>query len=108
MPHPVLDEIDVVIIGGGIVGSCLAGFLAEEGLGVAVIDDGRIDTDFVADIPGVTPAANRISPVTIGAKRGKPASAEGSKQLLKIGFGSEPGFPISMAMRAGHFVFTSA
>jgi glycine/D-amino acid oxidase-like deaminating enzyme len=42
MPHPVLDEIDVVIIGGGIVGSCLAGFLAEEGLGVAVIDDGRI------------------------------------------------------------------
>jgi 2-iminobutanoate/2-iminopropanoate deaminase len=26
----------------------------------------------------------------------------------KIGYGSEPGFPISMAMRAGDFVFTSA
>lgn len=42
MPHPALDEIDVVVIGGGIVGSCLAGFLAEEGQGVALIDDGRI------------------------------------------------------------------
>jgi glycine/D-amino acid oxidase-like deaminating enzyme len=42
MRHPVLSETDVVIIGGGIVGSCLAGFLAEEGLGVALIDDGRI------------------------------------------------------------------
>jgi len=26
----------------------------------------------------------------------------------KIGYGSEPGFPISMAMRAGDYVFTSA
>lgn len=30
------------------------------------------------------------------------------KRPLKIGYGSEPGFPISMAMRAGDFVFTSA
>jgi 2-iminobutanoate/2-iminopropanoate deaminase len=27
---------------------------------------------------------------------------------LKIAYGSEPGFPISMAMRAGDFIFTSA
>jgi enamine deaminase RidA (YjgF/YER057c/UK114 family) len=36
--------------------------------------------------------------------RKKPAG----KPSLKIGYGSEPGFPISMAMRAGDFVFTSA
>jgi 2-iminobutanoate/2-iminopropanoate deaminase len=30
------------------------------------------------------------------------------KKPLTIGYGSEPGFPISMAMRAGDFVFTSA
>jgi 2-iminobutanoate/2-iminopropanoate deaminase len=29
-------------------------------------------------------------------------------QPLKIAYGSEPGFPISMAMRAGDFIFTSA
>ena len=40
--HPLVDDIDVLVIGGGIVGSCLAGFLAEEGVGVALIDDGRI------------------------------------------------------------------
>ncbi len=40
--HPTASEIDVAIIGGGIVGSCVAGFLAEEGVGVALIDDGRI------------------------------------------------------------------
>src|SRR5262245_38147822 len=27
---------------------------------------------------------------------------------LKVAYGSEPGFPISLAMRAGDFVFTSA
>ncbi|WP_119274373.1 NAD(P)/FAD-dependent oxidoreductase [Taklimakanibacter deserti] len=42
MRHSPPEEIDVAVIGGGIVGSCLAGFLAEEGLGVALIDDGRI------------------------------------------------------------------
>lgn len=36
----------------------------------------------------------------------KPRAA--SKRLLVQGFGSEPGFPISLAMRAGDFVFTSA
>ncbi|MDQ0390517.1 NAD(P)/FAD-dependent oxidoreductase [Labrys monachus] len=41
-PHPVVGEIEVLVIGGGVVGSCLAGFLAEDGVGVALIDDGRI------------------------------------------------------------------
>lgn len=34
-------DIGTVIIGGGIVGMCLAWFLAEEGHDVAVVDDGR-------------------------------------------------------------------
>ncbi|MCO5066307.1 MAG: FAD-binding oxidoreductase [Rhizobiaceae bacterium] len=38
--HPDLPEIGILIIGGGIVGSCLAGFLAKEGLDVAVVDSG--------------------------------------------------------------------
>jgi enamine deaminase RidA (YjgF/YER057c/UK114 family) len=38
-----------------------------------------------------------------GAKRAQPAAA-----ARKIAYGSEPGFPISLAMRAGDFVFTSA
>lgn len=42
MPRTLPREFDVAVIGGGIVGSCLAGFLAEEGLGVVLIDDGRI------------------------------------------------------------------
>jgi 2-iminobutanoate/2-iminopropanoate deaminase len=46
------------------------------------------------------------------AKRAKPR--ESKRKLaagptpLKQGYGSEPGFPISLAMRAGDFVFTSA
>jgi 2-iminobutanoate/2-iminopropanoate deaminase len=45
------------------------------------------------------------------AKRRKPTRRKvprAGNRPLKIGFGSEPGFPISMAMRAGDFVFTSA
>jgi glycine/D-amino acid oxidase-like deaminating enzyme len=34
-------EIGTVIVGGGIVGMCLAIFLADEGADVAVVDDGR-------------------------------------------------------------------
>lgn len=36
-----LAEAGVAIVGGGIIGHCLAGFLAEEGLDVALIDAGR-------------------------------------------------------------------
>jgi len=39
--HSELPEIDTVIIGGGIVGSCLAAFLAEEGDQVACVDAGH-------------------------------------------------------------------
>ncbi len=35
-------EIGTLVIGGGILGLCAAGFLAREGADVAVIDDGRI------------------------------------------------------------------
>ena len=38
--HPLVGEVDVAVVGGGIVGSCLAGFLATEGVGVALIDAG--------------------------------------------------------------------
>lgn len=37
------------------------------------------------------------------ARQAKPPAAP-----LKVAYGSEPGFPISLAMRAGDFVFTSA
>ncbi len=38
--HPDVPTIGTLIIGGGIVGSCLAGFLAGEGADVAVVDSG--------------------------------------------------------------------
>src|SRR5213593_1347210 len=45
-------------------------------------------------------------------RRKKPARSKAKPAVasrpLKIGYGNEPGFPISMAMRAGDFVFTSA
>jgi len=39
------------------------------------------------------------------SRRPKPAASIGPR---RIAYGSEPGFPISLAMRAGDFVFTSA
>jgi 2-iminobutanoate/2-iminopropanoate deaminase len=42
-------------------------------------------------------------------KRSRPKrAAAGNDTPLRQGFGSEPGFPISLAMRAGDFVFASA
>lgn len=35
-------DVDVIVVGSGVVGSCVAGFLAEAGKGVILIDDGRI------------------------------------------------------------------
>jgi 2-iminobutanoate/2-iminopropanoate deaminase len=49
-----------------------------------------------------TKAAKRTRP-----KASSPKSAAMRRPLTQ-GYGSEPGFPISLAMRAGDFVFTSA
>ncbi len=43
-----------------------------------------------------------------GAGAAKRATRKAAKPALRQSFGSEPGFPISLAMRAGDFVFTSA
>ena len=40
--HPELPEIGTAIIGGGIVGTCLAAFLAKDGMDAAIVDAGRI------------------------------------------------------------------
>ncbi|MCP4381883.1 MAG: FAD-binding oxidoreductase [Hyphomicrobiales bacterium] len=42
MDMDVPDTIGTAIIGGGLIGTCLALFLAEEGRDVAVFDDGRV------------------------------------------------------------------
>ncbi|SVC04876.1 uncharacterized protein METZ01_LOCUS257730, partial [marine metagenome] len=39
--HSVISEVEIVVIGGGIVGTCLAAFLAEGGSEVACVDDGH-------------------------------------------------------------------
>src|SRR5215207_8179608 len=41
-PHPELPEIGTAIVGGGIVGMCLAAFLAKDGTDAAIVDAGRI------------------------------------------------------------------
>ena len=41
MDTPLPAEIGTLVIGGGVVGSCVAGFLADEGQDVLIIDDGR-------------------------------------------------------------------
>ncbi|HEV7247481.1 MAG TPA: FAD-binding oxidoreductase [Shinella sp.] len=35
------NDIDVIVVGGGVVGNCVAGFLAEAGKGVMLIDEGK-------------------------------------------------------------------
>ena len=41
-PHPVLRQIDILIIGGGVVGIATGGYLGQEGAEVAVIDAGYV------------------------------------------------------------------
>lgn len=59
-------------------------------------------------------AAKRSAPKGKAAKRAVKRKASPRKSAAKAGsplrqgFGSEPGFPISLAMRAGDFVFASA
>lgn len=59
--------------------------------------------------------AAKKKPAKRKAPKSKPAKSRMTKRpaaradtALRQGFGSEPGFPISLAMRAGDFVFASA
>jgi len=41
LPADLPAEIGTLVVGGGVVGSCIAGFLADEGQDVLLVDDGR-------------------------------------------------------------------
>ncbi|MBV8565304.1 MAG: FAD-binding oxidoreductase [Methylobacteriaceae bacterium] len=72
-PHPRVSEISTLVIGGGIVGTCLGGFLAGEGDDVAVIDAGwpagsianagsihvQMQSQFMSDYPQYIPRLER-------------------------------------------------
>ena len=76
-PHPSVAEISTLVIGGGIVGSCLAGFLGAEGRDVAVIDAGwpggstanagsihvQMQSLFLRDFPQYVPGVERSLPL---------------------------------------------
>jgi glycine/D-amino acid oxidase-like deaminating enzyme len=76
-PHPRVAEIGTLVIGGGIVGSCVAGFLASEGRDVAVIDAGwpggstanagsihvQMQSMFLRDFPDYVPGVERSLPL---------------------------------------------
>ena len=56
---PLPSDIQTVVVGGGILGLCVAGFLAEEGREVAIIDarrvaDGRVCTLKLRENAGIT------------------------------------------------------
>ena len=55
----------------------------EKGVRVAALCPGAVDTELVASIPGVTPAANRLAPETV-AKFGR-LPARPSEQRLHLG-----------------------
>jgi glycine/D-amino acid oxidase-like deaminating enzyme len=75
--HPSVAEIGTLVIGGGIVGSCIAGFLAAEGRDVAVIDAGwaggstanagsihvQMQSLFLRDFPQYVPGVERSLPL---------------------------------------------
>ena len=81
--HPELAEISTVVIGGGIVGLCLAWFLAEEGVDVACLDDGRLagsaanagslhvqmQSRFIRLYPQLAPGVERDLPMYVLAVR---------------------------------------
>jgi glycine/D-amino acid oxidase-like deaminating enzyme len=76
-PHPSVTEIGTLVIGGGIVGSCVGGFLAAEGRDVAVIDAGwpggstanagsihvQMQSLFLRDFPQYVPGVERSLPL---------------------------------------------
>src|SRR5713226_5106857 len=75
--HPILSEIGTLVIGGGIVGTSLGGFLAGEGADVAVIDAGwpggsianagsihvQMQSFFLRDFPQYVPRVERSLPL---------------------------------------------
>jgi glycine/D-amino acid oxidase-like deaminating enzyme len=75
--HPSVGEIGTLVIGGGIVGSCVGGFLAAEGRDVAVIDAGwpggstanagsihvQMQSLFLRDFPELVPGVERSLPL---------------------------------------------
>jgi glycine/D-amino acid oxidase-like deaminating enzyme len=76
-PHPGIAEIGTLVIGGGIVGTCVGGFLASEGREVAVIDAGwpggsianagsihvQMQSLFLRDFPQHVPGMERSLPL---------------------------------------------
>lgn len=77
MPHPVVAEIGTLVIGGGIVGTGVAGFLAKERADVAVIDAGwpggtianagsihvQMQSLFLRDFPQLVPLLEQSLPL---------------------------------------------
>jgi glycine/D-amino acid oxidase-like deaminating enzyme len=75
--HPVIGEIGTLVIGGGIVGTSLGGFLAGDGVEVAVIDAGwpggsianagsihvQMQSFFLRDFPQYVPRVERSLPL---------------------------------------------
>ena len=75
--HPSVAEIGTLVIGGGIVGTCVAGFLGTEGHDVAVIDAGwpggstanagsihvQMQSLFLRDFPQYVPGVERSLPL---------------------------------------------
>jgi glycine/D-amino acid oxidase-like deaminating enzyme len=75
--HPVVAQIGTLVIGGGIVGTSLAGFLAAEGADVAVIDAGwpggtianagsihvQMQSLFLRDFPELVPRLEQSLPL---------------------------------------------
>ena len=76
-PRPGMAEIGTLVIGGGIVGTCVGGFLASEGRDVAVIDAGwpggsianagsihvQMQSMFLRDFPQYIPGLERSLPL---------------------------------------------
>jgi glycine/D-amino acid oxidase-like deaminating enzyme len=81
--HPEISEIEIAVIGGGIVGLCLSWFLAMEGRAVACLDDGRLggstanagslhvqmQSRFIRLYPELAPGVERALPMYVRGVR---------------------------------------
>ncbi len=98
-----LHDVDILIVGGGIVGMCAALDLAREGQGVAIVDDGRhsgttanagslhvqMQSRFIRLYPDLAPNIERSLPLyPAGAARWRELAAElGADMEIKISGG---------------------